>query len=132
MNATTDRQDLIDAVRAHARKCYEQGWDVVEECYDDADLDAFIGGAKTEREAIAAVAAELDLEPEVLRGFLVTNRDTDGTSRRGYADFREAAQRYEDMSGKTLPIQAEDWLASGRSYEAVGMFGNVVTLRYAR
>lgn len=126
------QQDLIDAVRKHALACYEQGWGVVLECYDDADILDFIGEAGTPEAAIKAVAAELGLESKRLNGFVVTNRDVDGTSRWAMSSFRSAAKRYEEMSGQKLPVQAEDWLASGRNYKAVGTFGNVVTIAFAR
>jgi len=40
------RQELIDGVRAHARKHYGEkgtGWDILEECWTDADIDATMG-----------------------------------------------------------------------------------------
>lgn len=48
--------ELIAAVKAHALKHYEQGgWDVVVECYADAEIAEEIGDAATEAEAIERV-----------------------------------------------------------------------------
>lgn len=61
--------DLIAAVKRHARENYNRGgWDIVVECYDDADLAALIGGAKTEREAIDKVADIVGIHHERRNG----------------------------------------------------------------
>jgi len=39
---------LVAEVRAHAEAHYEDGgWDVIVECWEDADIEAAIGGART-------------------------------------------------------------------------------------
>lgn len=49
-------KELIEAVRAHALKHYEDGgWDYVVEAWDDEDLAEFIGKARTPAGAIKAV-----------------------------------------------------------------------------
>ena len=56
--ALTD--DLLAAVREHATAYYElHGWDVVIECYDDADIIKIIGDARTELAAIRRVGAHV-------------------------------------------------------------------------
>lgn len=51
-----DVKDLIAAVRAHALKHYEEdGWDYVEECFDDAQILEVITDALTPADAIEAV-----------------------------------------------------------------------------
>ena len=56
--ALTD--DLLAAVRAHATAYYEvDGWDVVIECYDDADIIKIIGDARTACGAITKVRAHV-------------------------------------------------------------------------
>ena len=56
--ALTD--DLLAAVRDHAVANYEvDGWDVVIECYDDADIIKIIGGARTALSAIDKVRAHV-------------------------------------------------------------------------
>lgn len=128
---TLCRADLIRAVRRHAMALYEQGWDEVEECYTDDDLDAFIGEAATAKAAIKTVAATLGLPAVGLTGYIVTNADVDGTSRRAYKSLRYAAERFEDMTGQPLPADAADRLGLGQSVTIVGTFGNVVTIRQA-
>lgn len=49
-------QELIEAVKAHALTHYEQGWDVIVECYDDADIAELIGAARTVKGAITKAA----------------------------------------------------------------------------
>lgn len=61
------RQELIDAVKAHALANYETGgWDFVVECWDDAEIAEALAeaGATTEAEAIAAVAETAGLLDE--------------------------------------------------------------------
>lgn len=61
------RQELIDAVKAHALANYETGgWDFVVECWDDAEIAEALAeaGAATEAEAIAAVAETAGLLDE--------------------------------------------------------------------
>lgn len=49
-----DQQDLIKAVKDHALAHYNDGgWDVVVECWDDAQIAEQIAGATTEAGAIA-------------------------------------------------------------------------------
>jgi hypothetical protein len=56
--ALTD--DLLAAVRAHATAYYDvHGWDVVTECYDDADIIKIIGDARTAAHAIGLVRAHV-------------------------------------------------------------------------
>lgn len=48
---------LVEAVKAHAKAHYEDGgWDVIVECWEDADIEKVIAGARTERGAIRKVA----------------------------------------------------------------------------
>jgi hypothetical protein len=52
--------DLLYAVRDHAVANYElDGWDVVIECYDDADIIKIIGDARTTFSAITKVRAHV-------------------------------------------------------------------------
>jgi len=127
------RATLTEAVRDHALRYYEQGWDVLIECYDDQDILDMIQDATTPNAAIQLVAEELGhlgLKTEPMTGFIVTNRDVDGTSRRAYQSFRLAAERYQDMSGRQPPADAEQAIRAGRSIESVGDYGNVVTLSF--
>ena len=54
--------DLIKAVKSHALSNYENGWDIVIECYDDKELAEAIGDATTEAQAIENVAEEFAIE----------------------------------------------------------------------
>lgn len=54
------KQDLIEAVKAHALAHYEDGgWDILVECYDDAEIAEVIGAARTPAGAIAKAAEVL-------------------------------------------------------------------------
>ena len=60
-------KELIKAVRAHASKNYEKGgWDILVECYDDAEIEKvlYFHSAKTEEQAIAALAEVLGIIDE--------------------------------------------------------------------
>lgn len=53
---------LVDFIKAHALANYEAGgWDVVVECFDDAEIAATIGGAQTEAEAIDKFSFMVDV-----------------------------------------------------------------------
>jgi hypothetical protein len=124
------RATLIEAVRDHALRYYEQGWDVLIECYDDEDILDMIQDATTSKAAIQAVADQLGIQARPLSGFIVMNRDVDGISGRAYQSFRLAAERYQEMSGRELPIDAEQAIRAGRSVQAISDYGNVVTLSF--
>ncbi len=49
--------EMVEAVKAHALKNYEKGWDTVIECYDYNDIVEMIGKARTCRGAIRLAAA---------------------------------------------------------------------------
>ena len=42
-----DKQQLVEAVKAHALKNYERGWDLVVETMSDEDITEHIGRATT-------------------------------------------------------------------------------------
>ena len=51
---------LTDAVKRHAITHYNSdGWDIVVECYSDAELAALIGDAQTVADAIKRVFADV-------------------------------------------------------------------------
>lgn len=51
------KQEMIDAVKAHAADHYEEdGWDYLVECYDDGDVAELIKGATTIADAIKTAA----------------------------------------------------------------------------
>ena len=52
--------ELIRAVRTHAERNYNaDGWDYLVECWDDDYIAEIIGGAQTEKAAIAACEREV-------------------------------------------------------------------------
>lgn len=56
------KAELVAAVRAHARKNYSKGgWDILVECWDNADIEEAIGNATTEDAAIRACARTLGI-----------------------------------------------------------------------
>jgi hypothetical protein len=59
-----DEQQLIHAVRRHAMKNYDKGWDIVVECWADGDILEAIEDASTEAEAISRVARIAKLHEE--------------------------------------------------------------------
>ena len=50
-------ENLIEAVKAHALANYDKGdgWDIVVECYSDAEIAKYITGCKTARGAITKI-----------------------------------------------------------------------------
>jgi hypothetical protein len=54
--------DALQLVKRHAYEHYEQGWDIVVECCDDAEIVEAIGNATTREGAIRNVAEALYLE----------------------------------------------------------------------
>jgi hypothetical protein len=58
--------ELIAAVRAHARKNYNsKGWDILVECWDDADIIDAFGNCISEQGAIRACAKTLGIMDSV-------------------------------------------------------------------
>jgi hypothetical protein len=55
---------LVAAVRVHAETNYENGWDVVVECYDDAAIWEVIAGAKTVKGATRRMSGVVSLRNE--------------------------------------------------------------------
>ena len=52
-----DLTELVAAVRAHALAHYNDGgWDVIVECWSDADITEFVDNAQTFDGTIAAIA----------------------------------------------------------------------------
>jgi hypothetical protein len=59
------RTELVNAVKKHAVEHYnEGGWDVVVECYEDADIDRAIADATTVDGAIRNVARTVGIFDE--------------------------------------------------------------------
>jgi hypothetical protein len=57
--------DLVPAVREHAQAHYSAGgWDVIVECWSDADIRAHIGRARTLRGAIRKLKRIVDVFAE--------------------------------------------------------------------
>ena len=54
--ATATQAQMIEAVKRYAYEHYEEGWDVVVECWDKADYVEVIGKARTVEGAIRKVA----------------------------------------------------------------------------
>lgn len=53
-----DVASLVKAVKNFANENYEKdGWDIVVECYSDAEIEEIIGGARTPAGAIKKVKA---------------------------------------------------------------------------
>jgi hypothetical protein len=68
------RAQLVEEVKAHARAHYEEGgWDVLIECYSDAEIAAVFGSAQTLEDALLAFAplieAWVELDSLALEAF---------------------------------------------------------------
>jgi hypothetical protein len=62
---TANKAALLASVKQYAMDHYEEGgWDIVVECYDDAELLSIIGWAFTEKAAVARVAASVGIIAE--------------------------------------------------------------------
>lgn len=54
--------DLVRFIKAHAEAHYtDGGWDVIVECYDDEMIAKVLGRARTEKGALRAFAAAVDI-----------------------------------------------------------------------
>jgi hypothetical protein len=68
--------ELVAAVKKHARQNYEkQGWDIVVECFEDADILKLIDGATSERDAIERVLEDVRPHHEYRRDIQAENGD---------------------------------------------------------
>lgn len=65
MATTLTTAEMVKAVRDHASKNYNKGWDVVVECYSDKDIEDELGGSKTAAGAIAKIAVFVNLNKEM-------------------------------------------------------------------
>ena len=60
--AQAEAPDFVAAVKAHALAHYNKsGWDIIVECWSDAEIAEAIQGAKTAKGAIAKVAKTVKL-----------------------------------------------------------------------
>lgn len=58
----TTKQELVEAVKAHAAEHYNDGgWDVIVECWEDDQIAEQIGPARTVKGALAKFATVVDL-----------------------------------------------------------------------
>jgi len=58
-------QEIVDAVRRYAEQHYNDGgWDVVVECYDDADIAEVIGNVRSLDAAVKRFAPLIDIWSE--------------------------------------------------------------------
>lgn len=94
---------LVKAVRAHAVANYNGGWDIIVECYEDADIAKLIGKARTEKGAIKRAAAVVVLRQEAAEnaGWSEAQRELEI----GYADMRaelEPQQAALEPDGSTV------------------------------
>ena len=65
MTKMTTTDAMIAAVRTHALDNYGKGgWDILVECWDDAEILKVIDGAKTAKAAIAACKRDLRIIDE--------------------------------------------------------------------
>lgn len=65
------QSDLLDAVKAHAREHYnDDGWDVIVEAFENDDLLKLIEDARTPEEAIAKVAAYVNVRHEITQDII--------------------------------------------------------------
>jgi hypothetical protein len=63
-NVAASVDEMVAAVKAHAAAHYSEGWDVVVECYDRADIVEAIEGCTTVAAAIRAVGECAELWQE--------------------------------------------------------------------
>lgn len=96
MRLTTKRRELIAAVRAHAEENYGQGWDIVVECYDDAEIAEVIGRARTVKGAIAKFAPMIDVWGDRRAAAEAEIRAAVGTTEGDDGDHYATGDRYDD------------------------------------
>ena len=61
---SASKAELIKAVRDHANKNYNKGWDVIVESWGDSDIAEELGGSKTAAGAIAKIGVFVKLYKE--------------------------------------------------------------------
>lgn len=125
-----DEQQLIQAVRQHAIKHYEAGWDVVVECYEDGDILEVVGRCRSEAAAIRTMAKRLGVEVAAA-GYVVMTQDVDGRGQRSYKTLEAALKRFAEMAGY-LPFgndEIAERVEAGRGVSAVSMYGTRVSLQ---
>jgi hypothetical protein len=125
-----NEQQLIEAVRTHAMRNYDHGWDTLVECYADGDILEIISGTNTAGEAIAAVAARLRV-PVAVAGYVVKVMDVDGLAVRSFEDYEVAAGYFYEMAGMGAPLIDLAVLDAGRSVSAVSAYGTSVSIAKA-
>ncbi len=135
MNATMDETQLVAAVRAHALRYYEHGWDVLVECWSDGDIlevvsESQTAGWPTLAEALAKVADALGAEVKpATTGWDVVTRDVDGTGRKHFTSEAEAIARWEEMVGRPFNERLRERLDEHNWVSGMSDFGTSVTLR---
>lgn len=125
-----NEQTMIQAVRQHAIKHYNEGWDYVVEAWDDGDILEVVGLCLTEGGAIKAMAKRLGVKAAPA-GYVVTTQDVDGSGQRAYKSLEAALRRFAEVAGY-LPFgndEIAERLEAGRGVSAVSMYGTRVSLR---
>lgn len=126
----TNEATMVAAVRAHALKHYEAGWDEVVEGWDDGDILEVVGLCLTEGGAIKAMAKALGVKVAAT-GYVVTTEDVDGRGQRAYKTLAAALKRFDEMAGY-WPFgkdEIAERLERGWDVSAVSMYGTRVSLR---
>lgn len=65
-----NKQEIIDAIKVHAQANYDNGWDVIVECYDDADIAEAVSWGVAPyslADAVAELAEAVGLRTEAMQ-----------------------------------------------------------------
>jgi hypothetical protein len=82
--------ELVEAVKAHARDHYEDGgWDVLVECYSDSDIAGIVAGAKTAKGAIRKAAKRLGIAPAPKSKYGIYYNGVDGRASKSFKSLAE-------------------------------------------
>tara|TARA_R110002020_G_scaffold472785_1_gene701238 strand:- start:664 stop:996 length:333 start_codon:yes stop_codon:yes gene_type:complete len=104
------KQEIINAIKAHAQENYDNGWDFVVECYDDADIEKRVSwgiAPYSLPDALAEFAEMVGLRTEAMQ----EARDAGGADEEAAAWKQELAREagmlhgvaaYNDAMGQSL------------------------------
>lgn len=88
MTTTLSTEAKVAAVRAHALRCYNRGWDIVVEAYSDQEIATLTKTARSARGAIGIMAWEVFEYKRVVREAREQADGIDASLDRAWAQYQ--------------------------------------------
>ena len=88
MTTTLSTEAKVAAVRAHALRCYNRGWDIVVEAYSDQEIADLTKTARSARGAIGIMAWEVFEHKRVVREAREQADGIDASLDRAWAQYQ--------------------------------------------